>query len=190
MNYMKRLSYARMVPAIAMLALAAAPISATAHSLKIDGTVGAVLHLSPSDDPLAGPVTSGYLEFKSDAQAFEFSDYDISLSVSAQSGNVAHAIPKEDLKETSENTLAFSYAFPKKGVYQLTVAGAPQGGAPAFELTYDIRVAEEGSSAPRASFIQQHILHGALFGGAILISAVLIIRDERKKKKERALLKS
>src|SRR5689334_16513316 len=46
------------------------PQKVSAHILKYDGSIGAVLHVNPDDDPIAGETTGFFFEFKDKKNKF------------------------------------------------------------------------------------------------------------------------
>ena len=168
------------------------PPQVLAHTLKVDGQVGAVLHTDPNDEPIAGTTTPFYLAFKNDSAPFDLSAYAVSATITAASDHVVHAIPAGALHATSKDTLTFPYIFPKEDVYTLVVTGVPTAtatpqAAPLFTLSYDVRVDQiVASTGDYASFLQIHSLHAIIVLIGIAIGTYITVRDERKSRKLKA----
>ena len=146
---------------------------ASAHVLIRDrsGTVGAVLHITPGDDPVAGMSST------------------ISLSIDNTSlnGNNSKLVVKnvatgftEDLKYTQNNgALTAQYIFPSQGTYELTIQ-AQASGTKKYNFAYTQRVSKgvgfsaETSTYPlaRFAFISTCVLY--------LLTIIVVV----KKKKE------
>lgn len=124
------------------------PTVASAHVLKTDSSVGAVLHINPEDDPIIGQNASFFFEFKDTQNKFKPEDCECTFSI-IQGNKEIHSQPlfQNNSKPSLTNAAAF-YTFPEKGVYQIKVIGRPTktNAFEPFTLTYDIRVARETDS--------------------------------------------
>ncbi len=131
------------------------PVSA--HVLQIDRSIGAVLHVDPEDDPIAGSTSSFFLEFKDKQGQFSLPQCSCVATIS-QHG--------KEIFTQHLTSSAFSFTFPGKDVYPLDITGAPTvpNAFQSFHLHYDIRVAREATTAPSTS---QFSLNPILF---VLIS--------------------
>lgn len=125
---------------------------ASAHVLKTDGSIGAVIHVDPEDDPIAGTPTNFYFEFKDKTGRFTPDNCNCRVSV--------HTSDKELYSETltsnralTLSSTAFSYTFPEKNLYIVKINGTPKtpGIFDEFELAYDIRVARSVTGEQSAS---------------------------------------
>lgn len=50
------------------------PTIASAHVLKTDGSIGAVVHIDPDDDPIIGKSANFFLEFKDTKNKFQLAN--------------------------------------------------------------------------------------------------------------------
>ncbi len=107
-----------------------------AHALKTDGTLGAILHIDPDDSPIAGDLSTFVFEFTTTNGQFSIDQCQCQVSITQSDKEVYH-------QQLSD--IAFTYVFPEKDIYQLTVTGKPQ-----FKLKWDIRV--EKQTAPSQNF--------------------------------------
>src|SRR5438045_57931 len=57
------------------------PHIVSAHVLKTDGNIGAVLHIDPDDDPIAGSQASFFFEFKDIQGKFQSQNCDCTFSI-------------------------------------------------------------------------------------------------------------
>lgn len=156
-----------------------------AHVLEKEQTVGAVLHVSPNDDPVVGEVTDFFFEFKDTEGKFNPTLCICTVVIYENDKEIL----KQDLFQSSTTpTLEeaiFSYVFPKKGLYTIKVLGeSTDSSFEAFTLEYDIRVDREKSSIAETtddtsvSWIKQHIVH--IVGGILLGIFVIIVIIKEK----------
>lgn len=98
----------------------ATPISA--HILKTDATIGAVVHLDPDDDPIAGVPTAIYFEITSTAGAFSLDDCDCFVVISSDEFELSRQVL------VSAGNAIFSpaspYTFPALGNYEIKLIGS------------------------------------------------------------------
>jgi len=151
-----------------------------AHILKTDGSIGAVLHIDPEDDPIAGQQAGFFFEFKDTKNQFQPQKCNCVFSV-LENGAQIYTQPlfQNNLKPSLTSASVF-YTFSGKDVYQVRVVGAPTvtNGFQPFTLIYDIRVSREGAltaagaQVPAAeNWIYAHII---LIVGAAILTIFLI----------------
>ncbi len=115
----------------------------SAHVLKSEGTVGAVMHISPQDDPAAREVTTLYLSFKDTADKMRLRDCDCILELKKSGEHIASvALQDDEVAQTVQRSTA-QIVFPEVGVYELVVSGSPKVSDlfEPFTLVYPLRVA-------------------------------------------------
>jgi hypothetical protein len=112
--------------------------SASAHVLKTDSTIGAVLHIDPDDNPVSGQTTSYSLAFKDTSGKFSLANCVCSVVIQ-QNGQ---AVYSQKLAQTGDLTSQDEFTFPTADVYSLVVNGRPNkvGDFQAFTLKYLVRV--------------------------------------------------
>ncbi len=164
------------------------PQTALAHILKSDGSIGAVLHISPDDDPIAGEQSSFYFEFKDKEGKFDPQKCLCNVTI-LQSDKDIYSQPlfKDNLEPSLKNA-SFSFTFPERDVYKVKISGTSVGGEfAAFELIYDIRVERSVNSEPVKSTDEEnnwfwshaiHLIGGFLLGGFLVFA---LIAQKRKK---------
>ncbi len=146
--------------------------SAAAHVLEASGSVGAVLHVDPEDDPIAKQPSSFFFAFKDKEAKFTPATCDCTVHISEQGKEIFSQPLFENNTDPSLANASFSFTFPQKDVYKVTVVGAPSDGKSfkPFTLTYTIRVANEASAISLfPSWIASNIFTIVLFV-AILFS--------------------
>jgi hypothetical protein len=121
-----------------VLVLVLFPGLASAHVLQTDGNIGAVLHIDPSDDPVATQSSGFYFDFQDKSGKFQLTN--CSCTVVIHQGD--QQLDSEQLSLASLTTASFTYTFPAKGVYQVHVIGVPKttDAFQPFSLVYTIRV--------------------------------------------------
>jgi hypothetical protein len=114
--------------------------SANAHVLKSDGSIGAVMHIDPADDPIAGEISTFFFEWKDTKRRFRPENCDCTFLV-FEDGKQIYS----QTLESQDNTLSGTFTFPRKNIYKIQIAGTPtaSNAFDAFTLTYDIRVEKE-----------------------------------------------
>lgn len=116
-----------------------------AHVLRSDGTVGAVMHVTPEDDPIAGEPSDFYFEFKDTASRFSPEACNCVITIK-KAGEEVYSQPLF-INNSNPNlqNASFSYTFPEKNVYTVEISGKPKtnDSFTSFTLTYDLRVERE-----------------------------------------------
>ena len=164
---MKRRFLAPAAAAIMLLGFAAAP--ASAHVLKTDGTIGAVLHINPDDDPVTGSPTSYVLYFDDTAGRFTLPACDCTVAVQEQGATIhTQALTVTNALDSSD-----TYTFPRPGVYTLSVSGRPKtaGVFAPFTLNYLVRVQAVGGASGTQPFPVLLWVGLGLMVGLILLAA-------------------
>ncbi len=146
-----------------------------AHLLKTDGSIGAVLHIDPDDDPVAGQQAGFFFEFKDKQNKFTPRNCDCTFSITEDGKEIfSQALFANNANPSLDNASLF-FTFPERNVYQVKVSGKPNSpnAFQAFTLVYDIRVAKgtNQSSSPIQSagsnnWLSIHFAH--------LIAAIII----------------
>jgi hypothetical protein len=170
------------------------PTIASAHQMKYDGSIGALLHVDPNDDPYVNETTFMHVEFRDKEHYFRADQClcTITLTEGSRSRFAASTQSPPAALERSQSTLGFEYVFPEKGIYTLTVHGEPQAGAlfKPFTLSYDIRVANDrGSFSPSllstsdlSHFFIHHGHHLIIYSIGFSVGLLLVLRDRKKLK--------
>lgn len=146
---------------------------AAAHVLEANGSVGAVLHIDPEDDPIAKQQSTFFFAFKDKEGKFTSSNCDCRVSISQQGKEIFSQSLFQNSTDPSLTNASFSFIFPQKDVYTITVVGKPYDTTAftPFTLSYPIRVAREESPASSPTWITTHLLHIIL---GIVISSVAL----------------
>jgi hypothetical protein len=115
--------------------------SASAHVLKTDGNIGAILHINPDDNPVSGIPTDYILYFDDITNRFALTHCDCRIIIQENGQTIATQALTVTTPLESDDT----YTFPGPNVYTLVVSGQPKAGYQfqPFVLNYLVRV--EGS---------------------------------------------
>ena len=162
-----------------------------AHVLKTSGSVGAVVHVSPEDDPIAGEPTDFFFEFKDKEGKFTPENCDCKVLI-LKSGQEVYSSPLfQNNTDPSLTNASFSYTFPEKDIYKVKISGNPltPDVFEAFNLEYDIRVARESENLQTGSQIKDEpqkenwlsTFSVPLIGGAFIVGLLIFALIKRQK---------
>jgi hypothetical protein len=114
-----------------------------AHVLKTDNAIGAILHVNPDDDPIAGEPTQFFFALKDKQNKFATDNCDCQIRITQNGKTLIQQNAQTD--PDNKQALLFTYTFPQTNVYQVTLLGksTSTNTFQPFSLTYDIRVARE-----------------------------------------------
>lgn len=146
-----------------------------AHFLETDGEIGAVLHINPSDDPVAGTESTMFFDIKDKSNKFKLENCICTFSVSLDDQNLS-----TQKFEPSEFTGNVVYTFPKKGVYQLELTGdSTDNSFPSFRLAYDTRVDQSVSqNSQEQNWLTKYSIF--IFEGILIIGFLSVILHRGK----------
>lgn len=154
---------------------------ASAHVLKTDGAIGAVLHVDPNDEPKAGEQASFFFEFKDRNGKFDPKNCDCTFKI-LENGNPLFTQGLFDQSsEPSLSSASVFYTFEKGGVYQIQVIGKPasDGDFQSFRLNYDIRVENaDGKPKTETNFLSDYVPY-MIVGLAVAFLLVYYWRNRR-----------
>ncbi len=156
------------------LALLLLPVaSVSAHVLEADGSIGAVMHISPDDDPIVGEPATFYFEFKDKQGKFRSESCDCMFKVLKNEQEIFSEKLFQNSTATGLDSALLSYTFPEKNVYQIKLSGSPKndGDFQAFNLGYVLRVERGVGDPPKKSDTWQI----AIFGLAVIVFLALFV---------------
>ncbi len=166
---------AKLFFAVFLLLFSVFTLPVSAHVLKTDGDIGAVLHVNPDDDPVVGEETNFFFEFKDRKNKFAPVNCNCIVSIADSGGkDVFTGNLFENDSNPSLESASFGFVFPKKDIYKITVSGAPkvEGQFQSFKLSYDLRVAKVSSQKNNAEETKPENDQNKLI--YILVSAILV----------------
>lgn len=153
--------------------------NASAHVLQTDGTIGAVMHIDPNDDPIAGQQAGLFFTFKDTTDKFDAKNCDCKIAI-LESGKTMYAQPLFPNTSTPplDNASLF-YTFPSPNVYQVVITGTPtsKNAFQSFKLVYAVRVEKpQGLDQNANSSTNFFITHfGQFIAGILLLLVVSIV---------------
>lgn len=111
---------------------------ASAHVLATDGNIGAVLHISPDDNPTSGTPTSFTLSFDDTTGRFKLPNCDCSAAIQENGKTLSTISLNNSHQLDSTNT----FTFPRANAYTLEITGTPKtaNAFQSFALSYTVRV--------------------------------------------------
>lgn len=107
------------------------PASVSAHTLKIDGNIGVILHIDPDDAPAAGSESKLFAEVEDKSGRFNVNNpenCDCRLTIK-QKDVVLKVLPVTTGGVYSQ----IRYTFPSSGTYHIIIEGKPSGKGVAFQ---------------------------------------------------------
>lgn len=169
---------------------------AFAHVLKTDNAIGAVMHVTPDDDPVAGDDTTFFFDIKDKNNKFNSQACECTVTIFKGSEQIKQADLYQSGGTGGLETPLFTYVFPQRGIYVIQISGKPKiaDAFQAFTIKYDLRVDKENKAKVAATspgnnnaaapleHKQNHALHYILLGGAALVIVYLVIKNKKKKK--------
>ncbi len=161
--------------------------SVFAHVLLTDGSIGAVVHVNPEDDPILGQPANFFFEFKDKQNKFTPADCECQYSLELNGKVLAQGDLFADIQTPSLDNASFSYTFSEKGVYSVIVTGKPKvtDKFQSFRLQDTIRVergdGNQSASSDSSSWFSLHTIHFVIFGVGALIALAIVFFDRRKK---------
>ncbi len=165
------------------------PSKISAHVLKYDGSIGAVLHVNPDDDPIAGESTNFFFEFKDKDNKFVPDGCDCKAIITENGKQIYSADLFAGKEDPSLTDISFSFVFPATDIYKLTITGTPKtpDAFQKFSLSYDIRVARTNGSVAHVSadggWWHNHIWHVVTSLGIGVVTLFVYISSNKKKSK-------
>lgn len=158
-----------------------APQAAQAHVLLTDGSIGAVLHIDPADDPIAGQPATFFYDFKDKEEKFDISRCECQVSITKDKVNLI-----TDFLIPTQTGGSFNYTFPEKGVYTVILTGKPLDGRAfqSFALADTIRIERVSKQSNTVwQTIVGHFLHVGLIVIGFITFLVLDTRERLKTKR-------
>ncbi len=150
---------------------------AYAHVLQTDGSIGAVMHTDPDDDPIAGKQTGIFFAFKDKKGKFIPKNCDCKFSIIENDKTIYFQPLFQNNPSPSLDNASVIFIFPKKDKYVIQVTGksnTPNSFQP-FKLVYEVRVEKEGKNniVPKQSNVNAPMLLSiiaiSLAGGYLIV---------------------
>jgi hypothetical protein len=156
------------------------PALASAHTLETESTVGALLHIDPNDEPVAGEPATIYIELQDKSGKLTPGNCNCHLVILFGEKQI-FANPVFQSGAVSLSTQA-SFVFPEPGAYTVSIDGEPKTEIEPFDLDFPVQVKAPATLNPKAEKID-HTLHYIVFGaGGIALLAYWWYDTKRRKK--------
>lgn len=158
---------------VAAIALLVTGQPASAHVLISDetGSKGAILHIIPDDDPVAGQKATLFFDTQNDLLSDRSN---VKLTIKNDSGEQVDVPTK-----TSGSLATADYLFPAQGHYTLTYAIAANGKTVTFVQSQRVSRGTIGSALDRPTYTWAELLTiGSSIGLALLAVAMINHRKE------------
>ncbi len=157
------------------------PTPIFAHETQSDGPIGAILHVDPGDQPVAGKKSSLFFEFTDMEEKLNLDNCDCKVSITRGDQEIlSQSFSRVDGTEGTSGLIDFT--FPQSDIYKARVTGKPKedGQFAPFDLSFIIRVENDGPktiseahSQPHNTF-WDHVLHYMPTALLILILALML----------------
>lgn len=163
---------------------------AHAHFLATDGSIGAVLHVDPNDEPIAGSQASFFFEFKDKENKFKPENCDCTFEIDQNGKNIYSQPLFQNNSNPSLSNASVFYTFPQKDVYQIKVVGKPltPHTFQQFTLTWDFRVDQQAGGqavlGTQTNFFAEHVTYLVLIGVLLIGFLIYFLSNTHKRKKQ------
>lgn len=149
---------------------------AYAHQLIPDTThtTGAILHMTPNDDPVAGTVTGIYYEMQSKELVSKAA---ITMMVESSEGGIREVLPVVVTNET----VSSSFTFPNKNLYYLTLTVTPIDDRRVIIIRSPVRIIASSKGANPARKVPSAIRVGIVVTVWAFTALVVVGFKNRKK---------
>lgn len=159
------------------------PARSQAHFLENVGSIGAVLHMDPNDQPVTNQEITFYFELKDEKGKLASANCDCKVKL-IQNGKEIYSTKLLSKPYTQLFDAYFTYTFKDVGAYKVELTGTPTDDSfKEFKMNYIIRV-EQG----RAISFSTHGLIGQLcyllIAVCLFLTIILYINYKRMKKRE------
>jgi hypothetical protein len=168
-----------LIPTTVMtLCLLASPV--LAHELLTDQKIGAVIHVEPNDEPVAGEQAVVFFQFKDIDDEFTPQACDCEVSILQEERQIYITQLWQDVAEPTLDNAYVKYTFPQAGEYEVRIHGEPRTGSEFahFELEYDVHVAPapviQPQEKPAPSWVRTHTFHLIAAIGLTLVTVGMI----------------
>jgi sulfoxide reductase heme-binding subunit YedZ len=153
-----------------------------AHTLRVDGSIGVLMHADPNDAPVAGQVTSFFVSIQDNSGKFNISACNCTLAIEKDSMVVAaFPIISNGFHQQIE------YSFPAPGIYKVIVAGRPTnaGEFQSFKTTFEYYVSGslKAGNEPDDNPLQDYFPYIVLIAGLAILG--MLVPDRRASEPEK-----
>jgi hypothetical protein len=134
-----------------LLAITCVPAAASAHVLKENNGMSAVLHVPPEDNPIAGEPTELNIAFGDKANAFSLMNCDCQVHIQSD-GKTLQTLPAAPALRGATQDSAVNTTFPEGGLYHIIVTGSSRNDSfKNFRLDFLLKVSDDSAHASKPS---------------------------------------
>lgn len=175
---------------IVLIGLLFLPQSTYAHFLATDKQIGAVIHVTPNDEPVAGLESSFFFDFKDEENKFKSSDCDCTFIIKESGKTIYSHKIFQNQSEPNLTKASVTYTFPQKDIYQVQIVGKPEitNEFQPFTLSWDFRIdqqADPQTVANQGNAASKYLRYAIIFGSvAALILVIFFMRGGGKHNEE------
>lgn len=152
---------------------------ASAHVLLTDGSIGAVLHIDPDDDPIVNQPSSFFFDFKDTTNRINLLSCDCQFEIFAN----GKQIYSQPIASTNKTAATLTYTFPARSIYTVKVVGNPTDGSSfsPFTLTDDVRVSRVADQPITEKAYPPYLIYilGICLIVLLVIFAIIKLRKDR-----------
>ncbi|MEO5646139.1 MAG: hypothetical protein ABIQ91_01545 [Candidatus Paceibacterota bacterium] len=148
------------------------PMVASAHTLAIEGELGATLHIDPADEPVAGSPSTMYFDFKNSKREFSAAEYSFVLSITQNDSVIATGTLFEN--GAIGATASYAHTFAQPGEYEVQVVATPKDGDEASTFNFDTHVSSAAPAKNKSIFAFLGV-HGGHFLIAVILIKILFV---------------
>jgi hypothetical protein len=166
--------------ALVLLAALIFALPVFAHISETAGSITGTLHIEPADSPGVGDNSYLHFSFEDTEKKIDLLNCNCAISLSDGSTTLVSNVPFTGPDFfVKKDAVTMTYIFPHKGIYTITIMGAPTEAASfkPFTFSYDIRVDRDngGRISLWQRFSSSHLFHTEHSGHAIIILLALIV---------------
>ena len=160
---------------------------AQAHFLQTDGSIGAVLHVSPNDEPVVNEQANFFFEFNDKDNKFKADNCTCTISIIEAGKQIASQSLFQNNTNPGLTNASFSFTFPERDLYEVKVTGQPltPNAFQPFTLSWNFRLDREVngiSTTAQPSFFATHMTVFIILGIFIFTSFFYIVTRITSKK--------
>lgn len=153
------------------------PRLVSAHVLLTSGSIGAVLHIDPDDDPIANQPSTFFFDFKDTTNHFSLQTCDCQFGIFSSGKQIFN----QPLPASTKTTATVTYTFLTRSVYTIKVAGKPTDGSSfsPFTLSYDVRVSRSSNQPQTENGQSPYLLY--IVGVSLLVFLIIFVIMKQRK---------
>lgn len=166
------------------------PLAASAHVVKSDGQITALLHVNPYDEPFTGRPANLVFSVTDASSRFAAADCDCHLTVERDGHRLTDQTLAAKTSEYGPRAFVVPYTFGASAVYTIRLAGRPRA-APfqAFALSYIVRVGPPPTSGAAGlnPYVAGFVVLMVIAAAGLAVAGVQLSRQPRSAKQPKEI---